>query len=39
MIVLGMDSMVQAPVTSKAIEHFQDFACEDPFQCLAVEPW
>lgn len=35
-IVLGMDSMVQAPVTSKAIEHFQDFACEDPFQCLAV---
>ncbi len=39
MIVLGMDSMVQAPVTSKAIEHFQNFACEDPFQCLAVETW
>jgi len=36
LIVLGMDSMVQAPVTSKAIEHFQHFACEDPFQCLAV---
>ena len=35
-VVLGMDKCVQAPVTSKAMDHFQNFANADPFQSLAV---
>ncbi|CAK8996628.1 Uncharacterized protein SCF082_LOCUS4874 [Durusdinium trenchii] len=36
MIVLGMDSCLQAPITPKAMEYFQSFECEYPYQCLAV---
>ena len=36
LIVLGMDSCLQAPITPKAMEYFAGFECEDPFQCLAV---
>ena len=35
-VVLGMDKCVQAPVTGKAMDHFQKFANEDPYQSLAV---
>lgn len=35
-VVLGMDKCVQAPVTGKAMDHFQNFANEDPYQSLAV---
>lgn len=31
-----MDKCVQAPVTGKAMDHFQNFANEDPYQSLAV---